>query len=50
MACLPTYVPAEYAVACSFNQLDLPEYDSYERLRQKLLCAITEGSEGFGFG
>lgn len=33
-----------------FNQLDLPEYDSYERLRQKLLCAITEGSEGFGFG
>jgi len=33
-----------------FNQLDLPEYDSYERLRKQLLFAIREGSEGFGFG
>lgn len=32
-----------------FNQLDLPEYSSYEELRDKLLIAIKEGSEGFGF-
>lgn len=32
-----------------FNQLDLPEYDSYETLRSSLLVAISEGSEGFGF-
>ncbi|KAF2834163.1 hypothetical protein M501DRAFT_1001473 [Patellaria atrata CBS 101060] len=32
-----------------FNQLDLPEYDSYETLRQQLLIAITAGSEYFGF-
>lgn len=32
-----------------FNQLDLPEYDSYESLRQHLLMAITTGSEYFGF-
>eukprot|EP00049_Salpingoeca_infusionum_P010474 m.180003 g.180003 ORF g.180003 m.180003 type:complete len:510 (+) comp14651_c3_seq1:981-2510(+) len=33
-----------------FNQLDLPEYDTYEQLRTSLLLAITEASEGFGFG
>ncbi|EEB07284.1 HECT domain-containing protein [Schizosaccharomyces japonicus yFS275] len=32
-----------------FNQLDLPEYESYEQLRSMLLTAINEGSEGFGF-
>lgn len=32
-----------------FNQLDLPEYESYESLRQNLLVAITTGSEYFGF-
>ncbi|KAM3415628.1 E3 ubiquitin-protein ligase TOM1-like [Cercospora zeina] len=32
-----------------FNQLDLPEYDSYEHLRQQLYTAITAGSEYFGF-
>ena len=32
-----------------FNQLDLPAYDSYERLRSQLLIAMNEGSEGFGF-
>ena len=32
-----------------FNQLDLPEYSSEEMLREKLLIAIREGSEGFGF-
>ena len=32
----------------SFNQLDLPAYESYEKLRQMLLLAIQECSEGFG--
>ena len=33
----------------SFNQLDLPEYASKEQLRERLMLAIHEGSEGFGF-
>lgn len=32
-----------------FNQLDLPQYESYEKLRQSLLVAIRECTEGFGF-
>jgi len=32
-----------------FNQLDLPEYPSEEVLRQKLLQAVRDGHEGFGF-
>jgi len=32
-----------------FNQLDLPEYRSKEQLIEKLIIAITEGKEGFGF-
>ena len=32
-----------------FNQLDLHEYSSKEILRERLLLAITEGCEGFGF-
>jgi E3 ubiquitin-protein ligase HUWE1 len=32
-----------------FNQLDLPMYSSQEELRDKLLMAIKEGGEGFGF-
>lgn len=32
----------------SFNQLDLPAYESYEKLRHMLLLAIQECSEGFG--
>lgn len=31
-----------------FNQLDLPEYESYEILTERLLCAVRE-TEGFGF-
>lgn len=31
------------------NQLDLPEYDSKETMREKLMIAITYGKEGFGF-
>ncbi|XP_028777707.1 E3 ubiquitin-protein ligase UPL1 [Neltuma alba] len=33
-----------------FNQLDLPEYPSKQHLEERLLLAIHEGSEGFGFG
>jgi hypothetical protein len=29
--------------------LDLPEYSSKELLKEKLLLAISEGKEGFGF-
>ncbi|KAG7125305.1 E3 ubiquitin-protein ligase TOM1-like like [Verticillium longisporum] len=32
-----------------FNQLDLPEYESYETLRSQLMKAITAGSDYFGF-
>ncbi|KAJ5179784.1 hypothetical protein N7492_002994 [Penicillium capsulatum] len=32
-----------------FNQMDLPEYESYEDLRQRLYTAMTAGSEYFGF-
>ncbi|KAH8177927.1 HECT-domain (ubiquitin-transferase) domain-containing protein [Sarocladium implicatum] len=32
-----------------FNQLDLPEYDSYDSLRSQIVQAITAGSEYFGF-
>lgn len=32
-----------------FNQLDLPEYETYEALRKGVLTAITQGSEYFGF-
>ena len=34
----------------SFNQIDLPEYPSKEQLQERLLLAIHEASEGFGFG
>ncbi|KAM6552582.1 hypothetical protein CsatB_013344 [Cannabis sativa] len=33
-----------------FNQLDLPEYTTKDQLHERLLLAIHEGSEGFGFG
>lgn len=32
-----------------FNQLDLVEYESKEKLKERLLLALHEGSEGFGF-
>ncbi|TEA13757.1 E3 ubiquitin-protein ligase TOM1-like [Colletotrichum sidae] len=32
-----------------FNQLDLPEYESYETLRSQVMKAITAGSDYFGF-
>jgi len=32
-----------------FNQLDLPDYESEDKLREMLLIALRHGSEGFGF-
>ena len=32
-----------------FPSVDLPEYSSYEMLRQQLMLAVNEGGEGFGF-
>lgn len=32
-----------------FNQLDLPEYESYDSLRSHLYTAMTAGSDYFGF-
>ena len=32
-----------------FNQLDLPAYETYDKLRSYLLKAVQECSEGFGF-
>ena len=32
-----------------FNHLNLPEYETYELLRHKLVLALKEGGTGFGF-
>ncbi|KAI5270030.1 hypothetical protein E4T47_06542 [Aureobasidium subglaciale] len=32
-----------------FNQIDLPEYETYEQLRHQMYTAMTQGSEYFGF-
>lgn len=32
-----------------FNQLDLPVQPNKNILKEKLICAISEGKEGFGF-
>ena len=48
----PTYFYVGYhATVCSgsFNQLELPVYETYDKLRHYLLKAIHECSEGFGF-
>ncbi len=33
-----------------FNQLDMIEYESKEALKDRLMLALHEGAEGFGFG
>lgn len=33
----------------SFNQLDLPAYETFDKLKTMLLLAVRECSEGFGF-
>jgi len=45
-----TQVSRPIVVGNCFNQLDLPQYESFEKLRDSLLLAIREGCEGFGFG
>lgn len=41
--------PRADSIILGFNQIDLPQYTSYEMLRQQLLLSINEGGEGFGF-
>lgn len=43
----PHHLPSAHTC---FNQLDLPEYPSKEHLEERLLLAIHEANEGFGFG
>ncbi|KAK4483925.1 hypothetical protein RD792_011134 [Penstemon davidsonii] len=43
----PEHLPSAHTC---FNQLDLPEYPSKQRLEERLLLAIHEANEGFGFG
>ncbi|KAI5633863.1 HECT-domain (ubiquitin-transferase) domain-containing protein [Phthorimaea operculella] len=43
----PSFGALPTAHTC-FNQLCLPDYDSYEQLVHALLWAINEGGEGFG--
>ncbi|KAL5124996.1 E3 ubiquitin-protein ligase UPL2 [Glycine soja] len=43
----PDHLPSAHTC---FNQLDLPEYPSKHHLEERLLLAIHEASEGFGFG
>ncbi|CAI9266412.1 unnamed protein product [Lactuca saligna] len=43
----PDHLPSAHTC---FNQLDLPEYPSKEHLEERLLLAIHEANEGFGFG
>lgn len=40
--------PLPTAHTC-FNQLDILEYATKEQLRERLMMALHEGSEGFGF-
>uniref|UniRef100_A0AAR5Q493 HECT-type E3 ubiquitin transferase n=2 Tax=Dendroctonus ponderosae TaxID=77166 RepID=A0AAR5Q493_DENPD len=43
----PTFGNLPTAHTC-FNQLCLPDYNSYEQFEKALLLAISEGTEGFG--
>ncbi|XP_042508612.1 E3 ubiquitin-protein ligase UPL2-like [Macadamia integrifolia] len=43
----PDHLPSAHTC---FNQLDLPEYPSKHHLEERLLLAIHEANEGFGFG
>ncbi|PSN50365.1 Apoptosis-resistant E3 ubiquitin protein ligase 1 [Blattella germanica] len=43
----PTFGNLPTAHTC-FNQLCLPDYESYEQFERALLLAISEGTEGFG--
>uniref|UniRef100_T1IIH2 HECT-type E3 ubiquitin transferase n=1 Tax=Strigamia maritima TaxID=126957 RepID=T1IIH2_STRMM len=45
----PTFGNLPTAHTC-FNQLCLPDYDTYEQFEKALLLAVNEGTEGFGLG
>jgi len=42
-------ISINFDIFSSFNQLDLPAYETYDKLRTQLLKAVRECSEGFGF-
>lgn len=46
---LPLHFESSITILMPFTELDLPEYESYEDLRQRLYTAVTAGSEYFGF-
>lgn len=41
-----SFYPPVVLFLCSFNRLDLPTYESFEDLREKLLMAV-ENAQGF---
>ncbi|KAH1202946.1 E3 ubiquitin-protein ligase UPL2 [Glycine max] len=43
------YESSDHLSSSNFNQLDLPEYPSKQHLEGRLLLAIHEANEGFGF-
>lgn len=43
----PTFGNLPTAHTC-FNQICMPDYDSFQQFDRALRIAITEGSEGFG--
>ncbi|KAH8032164.1 hypothetical protein HPB51_023308 [Rhipicephalus microplus] len=43
------HLPVTEETTQDFNQLDLPAYETYDKLRTMLLKAIQECTEGFGF-
>lgn len=45
----PPTLPPSLPLPQCFNQLDLPAYSSLEEMRDKLLVALQNSSEGFGF-
>ena len=44
----PSLVNNIFTVLFSFNQLDLPAYETYDKLRSMLNKAVDECPEGFG--
>lgn len=44
----PTFANRLPTAHTCFNQLCLPDYESYEQFERALIIAISEGNEGFG--
>ena len=47
--CCLLQVVANDSLQLQLHQLDLPSYSSIDVMREKVLMAIREGSQGFGF-